>query len=71
MIFNTAYKNKILAKILTERLARFLLNNIHESQMGFIRSKCIFDNVYPKAEDAEGAKVKLKTAQERNKDWFN
>ena len=26
-------------------VARFLPNIIHESQIGFIRSRCIFDNV--------------------------
>ena len=42
-ILNTAYK--ILAKVLARRLASFLPDIIHDNQTGFVKNRCIFDNV--------------------------
>ena len=42
-ILNTIYK--ILAKVLARRITSFLPDIIHENQTGFIRGRCIFDNV--------------------------
>lgn len=52
--------NKILARVLVERLKRVMENLIGDTQSAFVRGRCIFDGVVVLNEAIEDAKKKTK-----------